>query len=311
MVFEIKSIPFNPNKDIGSLAGKVILVTGGNSGLGKQSILEFSRHNPAQIWLGARDLQKAKAAADDIRRQVPGAPIKLLELDLSSFESIKKAAKKFSSECDRLDILMLNAGLMGSAPSLTKEGYEIHIGVNHLGHALLCKLLVPVMERTAESSVDADVRVIVITSSAHKMCPLSAIEFEGLTTTAENMIALVRYGQSKLANILYARELAKRFPQFRVAAVSPGYVNTNIQHSMTGVPTIVRKLDTAVSFLYNGVEKGVKNQLWASVSKNYISGEYFEPVGVRGNANKEAQNDLLALTLWTWTEKQLKPHVMV
>ncbi|RYO91603.1 hypothetical protein DL764_008271 [Monosporascus ibericus] len=70
MVFGIKSIPFNPNKDIRSLASKVILVTKGNSGLGKQSILKFSRHNPAQIWLGARDLQKAKAAADDIRRQV-------------------------------------------------------------------------------------------------------------------------------------------------------------------------------------------------------------------------------------------------
>lgn len=93
--------------------------------------------------------------------------------------------------------------------------------------------------------------------------------------------------------------------------VRPGYVNTNIQHSMTGVPTLVRKLDNAVSFLYNSVEKGVKNQLWASVSNNYISGEYFEPVGVRGCANKEGTNDLLALSMWTWTEKQLKPHVVV
>lgn len=309
MVFEIKSLPFEARKDIPSLTGKVILVTGGNSGLGKQSILDFARHKPAAIWMGARNMTKAKAAADDIRKQVPGAPIKLLEMDLKSFESVKRAAEKVLAESDRLDILMLNAGIMGAAEELSADGYEIHIGVNHLAHALLTKLLTPLMERTVERVADADVRIVVISSSSHKMCPLEGIAFPSLTTTAPDQIALVRYGQSKLANILYARELAKKFPQFGVVAVSPGYVNTNIQHSMTGVPSLVRKLDNAVSFLYNGVEKGCKNQLWAATTNNYISGEYYEPVGVRGGANKEAQNDLLALTMWTWTEKQLKPHV--
>ncbi len=103
MVFFMgNSVRFDPAKDIPALDGKVILVTGGNVGLGKQAVLEFSRHHPAQVWLAARNMDKAQAAADEIKQQVPDASIKLLELDLTSFESIKKAAKTFIEESDRL-----------------------------------------------------------------------------------------------------------------------------------------------------------------------------------------------------------------
>ncbi|KMQ81380.1 short-chain dehydrogenase reductase, partial [Lasius niger] len=102
MFFGGKTVSFAPEKDIPSLQGKVILVSGGNIGLGKQCILEYSRHSPRQIWLGARSLDKAKAAVDEIQNQVGDAPIKLLQMDLSSFESIKQAAKTLIAESDRL-----------------------------------------------------------------------------------------------------------------------------------------------------------------------------------------------------------------
>jgi NAD(P)-dependent dehydrogenase (short-subunit alcohol dehydrogenase family) len=105
-----KNVSFNPTTDIPSLEDKVILITGANSGLGKQSSLELAKHNPAQIWMAARSPDKGQAAVAEVKSQVPGATVVFLELDLSSFDSIKKAAKTVLTSSPRLDILMLNAG---------------------------------------------------------------------------------------------------------------------------------------------------------------------------------------------------------
>lgn len=105
MLFFNRGVSFDAKRDIPSLEGKVIFVTGGNSGLGKQSILDFARHNPAEIWLAARDVNKAKAAIDDVKKEVPNANIKHIELDLMSLESVRNAAKSFLEQANRLDIL--------------------------------------------------------------------------------------------------------------------------------------------------------------------------------------------------------------
>lgn len=104
------SIPFNPSTDIPSLEGKVILITGANSGLGKQSALELAKHNPALVWMAARSPEKGNEAVSEVKSQTPGAAVSFLELDLSSFESVKNAAKTVVASSDRLDILILNAG---------------------------------------------------------------------------------------------------------------------------------------------------------------------------------------------------------
>ncbi|OCL14337.1 NAD(P)-binding protein [Glonium stellatum] len=282
MVFGGKSVSFKPEKDIPSLDGKVVLVTGGNIGLGKQSVLEFARHGPAQIWLAARSLDKAKAAADEIKQQVPNAaPIRLLELDLSSFESVKKAAATFSAESDRLDILMLNAGIMAAPPGMTKDGYEIQFGTNHMGHALLTKLLLPTLEKTAKSDGSADVRIVSLSS----------------------------HGHIKLANILWARQMAKLYPQFTTAAIHPGVVKTNLMVGATGSPLIIRILGKVAYSLLTPVEQGARNQLWASVSKDVKSGEYYEPVGVGDLVSANGKDDNLMKKIWDWTEKELEGHV--
>ncbi|KAG5807470.1 hypothetical protein H9Q74_008305 [Fusarium xylarioides] len=147
-MFWSKQQDFN-SKDIPSLEGKVILVTGATAGLGKESVLQFAHHNPSRIYLCSRNLQKAQLAAQDIKQTVPSASIRLLHLDLCSFASIKEAARIVLSESERLDILMLNAGTMFVPLDHTADGYEIQFGTNHMGHALLNKLLIPLLEKTA------------------------------------------------------------------------------------------------------------------------------------------------------------------
>ncbi|KAM5342166.1 hypothetical protein ACJ41O_015197 [Fusarium nematophilum] len=296
---------FSPEKDIPSLHGKVILVTGGNMGLGKQAILDFARHNPRQIWLASRSLQKAEAAVAEIKHQVPDAPIKLLEIDLASFESVQKAASIFLAESDRLDILMLNAGIMFTPPGLTKDGYEMQFGTNHMGHALLTKLLLPVLEKTARA--DADVRVVCLASHAHVFLRKGGFSFDTLQTNGESIGPLQCYYQSKLANVLWTRQLAKRYPQFTVSAIHPGLVRTELVSKATGISWGLRLIFKFI--LLSSVEEGVKNQLWGSVSKDVKSGEYYEPIGRGGLATEDGMDDELAEQLWGWTEKELERPV--
>jgi NAD(P)-dependent dehydrogenase (short-subunit alcohol dehydrogenase family) len=140
MNFSRKSLPFSPTLDIPTLRGRVILVTGSSDGLGKQCVFEYTKHNPALIWLDARNPAKAQAAIEKIQSRLPGpiaANSKPLELDLSSFESVQKAASIVLAQSQRLDMLMLNAGIMAVPPGLTANGHEIQFGTNYLGHVLL------------------------------------------------------------------------------------------------------------------------------------------------------------------------------
>ncbi|KAL6408680.1 putative short-chain dehydrogenase reductase protein [Ilyonectria robusta] len=302
-------VSFTPANDIPSLSGKVILVTGSNTGLGKQSIIDLARHNPSQIWLAARSLEKAQGAITDIKAQVPTAPIHPLQLDLASLDSIKAAAKTFLNSATRLDILMLNAGIMATPPGTTKDGYEIQFGTNHVGHALLTKLLMPLLLQTAEGA-SSDVRVVVLSSTVHAQAPEGGVQFNTLKTRADAMETWTRYGQSKLANVLFGRELAKRYPQIKVVSVHPGIVNTNLTDSYMDSSMLRRTIRPffmpLVKMVLTSVEDGVKNQLWAATSKDIVSGEYYEPVGKAGKASGYAKDEGLARKLWDWTEKQFQ-----
>ena len=226
---------FNPEKDIPDLSGKVILVTGGNTGLGKETVLQLAKHNPSQIFLAARNPSKAEAAIADVKKVVPTANITFLPLDLTSLKSVDSAAKSFQSQSKRLDLLYNNAGIMAVPAATTQEGYEIQFGTNHIGHALLTKLLLPTMLKTAEEP-NADVRIINLSSMGHQMAPTKGIDFDNLSLS--NSSPWTRYGQSKLANILFAKELAKRYPTITSISVHPGIIKTDVskgdQKSMVG-----------------------------------------------------------------------------
>lgn len=200
---------------------------------------------------------------------------------------------------------------MAFGPGLTKDGYEIQFATNHLGHALLIKLLLPCMLKTAEQP-DSDVRIINLSSEAYKTIPKSGIEFDKLKTDGAKMGSLIqpgkwlRYGQSKLANLLYAQELARRYPSITSVAVHPGFIKTDL---MSGLNFIDRQ---AVNYVSKGIwtklEEGPYNQTWAATTpkNNLENGAYYEPVGVKGKlAVAQAKDRALVEKLWSWTESEL------
>ncbi|WKT43817.1 Short-chain dehydrogenase/reductase SDR [Fusarium oxysporum f. sp. vasinfectum] len=274
------SVAFDINKNTPSLQGKTILITGGDSGIGKQAICYLALLSPSEIWLAVKDVDNANVAVADIKRQAPNTRLRTVQLDLASFSSIRAAAATLIAQIERLDLLFLNAGVMGVSAGLTEDGYEYQFGINHLGHALLTKLLLPVLIRTAEPGRDTD---------------------------AKDLPTLKRYAQSKLANILFARALAERYPQLTALAIHPGACRTNLVLGVTESSLLDRIVGL---FVYQPVEIVAKHHVWAAVTQDLESGEYYEPLGISGQGRPEARDKDLALKLWNWTEDELRLHAL-
>ena len=299
---------FEPDKHIPDLAGKVILVSGGNSGCGKESVLQLAKHNPAKLYLAARSQAKFDDAMKDISAAAPNASVKFLELDLASLASVKKAAEQVIAENDRLDILMNNAGIMAHPPGLTQDGYEIHFGTNHMGHALLTKLLLPLLRKTA-SQPGSDVRILDISSDAHMLPPWSGIVFDELKTDMKSYNPGRLYAQSKLANILHARELARRYPEILSTSIHPGRVETNLTNVMFDINGFNGRFQKFFDYLAGPltVQDGALTQVWAATWNrgDVTNGAYYRPLGKKAGGSKLSQNVELAKKLWEWTESEL------
>ncbi|QDS68612.1 hypothetical protein FKW77_001264 [Venturia effusa] len=292
-------------EDIPDLSGKVILVTGGNAGLGAASVLELAKHNPAQILLAARSKERADAAIAAIKEKVPDAAIKFLELDLTDFASIKKAADEVNKSSGRLDVLMNNAGIMATPPGLTKDGYELQFGTNHMGHALLTKLLLPLLQKTAKEHGEA--RVVNLSSVAHTWSVKGGICLEECKTDMRGTSSFTRYGQSKLANILFTKGLAKHYPDIKSIAVHPGGVNTELQRGpAANWPWLVAPMKIAFKLLAVTPEDGALTQLFAATSKDAKTGAYYVPTAKEDPGSAQARDEKLIDALWDYTQKELE-----
>ncbi|KAG4429924.1 hypothetical protein IFR05_014585 [Cadophora sp. M221] len=297
---------YNPDTDIPDLSGKVILVTGG-----KETCLSLTKHNPKRLFIAARNAKTAELAVNDIKKLAPNIEFVFIECDLGSLASVSKAANEIASSTDRLDLLFCNAGILGAPPGLTADGYEIHFGVNHLGHALLIKKLLPTLLNTA--TFQLDVRVVITASDGYRFHASEGIIFRDLRTTQLNLSVLSslggkdswrRYSQSKLANIVYTVELARQYPAIKFVAVHPGVCDTTMTPAWVKGNAISRKL-----FVPGGLktpEEGAHNQLWAATGKAVTSGEYYEPVGIVGHRTPKSTDDKLRNELWEWTQMQMQ-----
>jgi len=295
-------IDFNPDKDIPDLAGKVIFITGGTGGLGAQSVSQIAKHNPAHIYFTGRNASAAETTISRIKTDTPNTGLTFIPMDQSSLASIKSAVAEHFKH-DRLDVLLCNAGIMNKPPAVTTDGYELQFGTNHMGHALLIKLLLPTLLKTAEGG--KDVRIIILTSQGMKF---GSISLKDVKTEQSHLIAggSLRYGQSKLANLLYAKQLSIQYPQLTCLSIHPGVVKTDLVASQGFVSKAIIYVSQGGRLLEP--EMGAWNQVWAAVGdvKGVKNGEYYEPVGKGGLDGGRAGNLKLAKELWEWTQKELE-----
>jgi NAD(P)-dependent dehydrogenase (short-subunit alcohol dehydrogenase family) len=266
----------------------------------------FAKHNPAHIYFSGRNASRAQSLIDEVKKITPSANLTFIELDLSSLSSIKNSIPKFTHST--LDIFMGNAGIMAKLPQLSKDGYEIQFATNHLGHALLIKHLLPIMLKTAERP-GADVRIVLNTSTGWRGHPKGGIRFDALKTTQDGVGGpWIRYGQSKFANLVYAAELARRYPQITSASVHPGVIFTGLVGDLSFKNKMIVYMTTVGRTVTP--EEGVLNQLWVAASgkkKDITNGAFYMPVGVESNSmlDKDARNEEIAKKLWEWTEEAL------
>ena len=281
----------------------------GNIGIGRTTCLALARKHPQHIYLSARNPQKAAATIEEIKAASPDVSISYVECDLASLDSVVRGAKQFTSMSQRLDILICNAGII-APPGLTADGYELQFGTNHVGHALLIKLLLPTMLKTAQDP-NSDVRLLLLTSDGHKRVPTGGIVFKDLHSTQTGISTLARYGQSKLANLLYAKELARRYPAIKSVSVHPGAVTTNLTSAWTENNIMLRVLIKILSAVWMATaEEGAWNTLWAATATRgkVADGAYYTPVGKLTEPSMDGKNEKLAGELWDWTEKELEKY---
>ncbi|KAJ5604829.1 hypothetical protein N7510_009983 [Penicillium lagena] len=305
-------LKYNPDTDIPDLTGKSIFITGGTGGLGAESALHLAKHNPSHIYLSGRNAKNGEKIIQAIKDSGSTTSVSFVSCDLSSLRDVKEASEKFLATTPRLDILICNAGIMALAPGRTVDGYEVQFGTNHLGHALLIRKLLPLLETTALES-GGDARIVLLTSEGHALHPGKGIDFESVRTEQEFAFGgpWRRYGQSKLANLLYARQLAGRYPGITSVSVHPGVVATGLTGNLALKDKLLVHATTLLApWMVLGLQEGAYNQVWAATAEkgSIVNGEYYLPVGK--NAQKrlggKARDEKLAERLWDWTEEVLK-----
>jgi len=233
-------------------------------------------------------------------------------MDLTSLVSVKSALEEHFVH-KRLDILICNAGIMAQQAQLSADGYEIQFAVNHLGNAMVINHLLPTLLQTA-ALPDSDVRVLNLASLAYGLHPSAGIIFAELDAHSDQsrffMGPWMRYGQSKLANILYAAELARHHPQITTVSVHPGVVKTDLIHTQTFLNRLfIKSMNWMMGIKPMEPEQGAWNTVWcaAAATKGELkNGGFYIPVGEERTKDLEkdkmASSKELAGNLWNWTE---------
>ncbi len=276
------------------------MVTGANSGLGLATARELAGAG-ARVVMACRNLEKGEAAKRDIEAATPGAALELEQLDLSSLDSVRAFAERFSGG---LDLLINNAGVMAPPRGRTADGFELQFGTNHLGHFALTGLLIGAMEGRE------DARVVTLSSTAHKT---GRIAFDNLGGE-RHYFRWRAYGQSKLANLLFALELERRLraagSNVKSMAAHPGYAATNLQFAAPPlVDQLVMRVGNAV--IAQSEEMGALPTLYAATAPGVAGGTYVGPDGLleqRGHPkpvspNRAARDEDVARRLWEVSEE--------
>lgn len=297
-------------KEIPDLSGKVIVVTGANSGIGFEAAREVARKG-ARTILACRNMERAKTALRQIEDEVPDAQADVMLLDLASLDSVRQFVSAFRKAHARLDVLVNNAGIMWVPYGLTEDGFERHFGVNHLGHFALTGLLIEMLLDTRGS------RVVNVSSNGHRTGTMDFynLMFEG----GKGYNRQRAYGRSKLANLLFTYELQRHYEAIgadaRALAAHPGGTNTNLGRHVQD-RWYARLLWPLVSPLLQDAAMGALPILRAAVDPQAQGGQYYGPGGVmeqRGypilvQSSADSHNRDDARKLWQVSEQLTDVH---
>jgi len=291
--------------DIPDLIGKVVIITGANSGIGYESTREFARKG-AEVILASRDLLKAERAIQDIRKDIPEAKLKFIQVDLASLKSVRNFAYEFKESYNSLDILLNNAGIMLIPYGRTEDGFERTVGTNHLGHFALTGLLMERLKSTPGA------RVINVASNAHYG---GVMDFEDLLFEKKGAYASMKaYGRSKLANLLFTYELQRRFQSkgYDVIALAahPGISATELANHLF-FNLISWLIQPAMKLVFQSSAMGALPSIRAAVDPEAQGGEYYGPDGkgersgypVIVDSNSASKNEEDARALWEISEE--------
>jgi NAD(P)-dependent dehydrogenase (short-subunit alcohol dehydrogenase family) len=292
--------------DMPRLDGKRWLITGANSGLGLWSVKALAAKG-ANVILACRDVVKAQSAIDEVRATVPDAKLEVCKLDISSLQSVEDFAREFGDA--PLDGLMNNAGIMAIPRKASVDGFEMQLATNHLGHFALTLRLLPLLEK-AEAP-----RLIVVASSAHRG---GRINFDDLMGE-KSYSAVSAYNQSKLANLMFAYEAARRFPaaklKTKTVAAHPGYSSTGLLDlGSKGGSSFMGSFLKFGTFLAQPPEFGALPQIFAAAAPEAENGAYYGPDGflefkgspTRVGSTKYSRDEAVASRLWDVSEQLTK-----
>jgi NAD(P)-dependent dehydrogenase (short-subunit alcohol dehydrogenase family) len=284
--------------DIPSQTGKLAVVTGANRGLGLEIAAALAGAG-AHVVIAVRDPAKAAAALKQIAGQTPGAKVEAMILDQADLSSIRRFSEEFHNRFDRLDLLVNNASAILVRQSKTSDGFESHIGVNHLGSFALTGLLLDRLIATPGA------RIVNTSSTAHRL--VKGIDLDDLQFERTPYKPMEAYGRSKLAALLFTAELDRRLEKAgfdtRAVAAHPGYSNTN-----PGKGGFLMRL--ATSIFAQPAAMGALPQLYAATANDVAGGDYYGPAGIgemRGYPTKvgrtaAAKDIAVAARLWTISE---------
>jgi NAD(P)-dependent dehydrogenase (short-subunit alcohol dehydrogenase family) len=273
--------------------GKVAIVTGANTGLGYETTKEFVRRG-GKVIMACRSVEKAKTAADQIKKEIPDADLTIMKLDTSSLKSVREFAKKFLSEQTRLDILVNNAGASMEMIK-TEDNLEVNMAANHFGPFLLTNLLLDLMRKTGKS------RIIMVSSVLHNF--VRGLDLENLNSEKDSTKSKFLYPRTKLANILFTRELDRRLRaakinEVTINALHPGSVKTDITRNM-GEEWFARIISKIREMFTKTPWEGAQTQIHLAVADEVeeLSGLYW--VDCKESCpSTTAQNVQLAKDLW-------------
>jgi NAD(P)-dependent dehydrogenase (short-subunit alcohol dehydrogenase family) len=296
-------------ENIGDLSNKVIIVTGGNSGLGFEAAKVFARYN-ATVILACRSVQRAAEAKTAILNETTNGVVDVMELDLASLASIKSFVTQFRQKYRSLDVLLNNAGIMTVPYGLTEDGFELQNGINHLGHFALTAQLFDPLRNTPGS------RIVNVSSHAHR---LGRMDFNNYLFEHGRYGKLRSYGRSKLSNLLFTYELNRRIQSkhldIKVLAAHPGVAATNLGRHMNK-KGILAPFFTMLFTLSKTAYQGALPEIRACVDPNAASGSYYGPGGTKKKprppkvvkSSKASYSLKDARRLWDLSEQLTKVH---